>query len=72
MPLELTREGLLVLLVSIYTTRGTQSWIVIYKAFCLEVTKGWMNQAPNEIWAHSCRYASLTSGSARIIFDSVI
>ena len=32
--------------------------IVIYKPFCLDVTQGQMNGAPNETQTHSCRFAS--------------
>ena len=32
---------------------------IIYKAFCLDLTQGRINGAPNEIQTHSSRFASL-------------
>ena len=34
-------------------------FIVIYKAFCLDVAQGRMNGAPNGTRTHSCRFANL-------------
>ena len=42
---------------------GTQwdynSLVVIYEAFCLDVTQGCVNGEPNEIQTHTCRFAHL-------------
>ena len=39
------------------TAKDIATGVVIYKTFCLDVTQGRKNVAPNETWTYSERFA---------------